>query len=794
MPRDVVTFPCEGKVEDGLEVKTKDLFICPSTDPSDVYANWESIIYRLVKSLDDKKLPTSELRHIAQTIKAKSMKVHEREHKDMSFLNFLNACAATYKKYALRTFVPTKECSVWINENVGLLGSWWKLYVERPLILLGIYSSKEYNSFLMDPLTLYHYAITDPFSIGEIEVSEMIRVYKLVYRCSPIKSMTDRGLLSRRLHKANVNGHSYVMLKKDVFSSVKGSTIKSLRIEDEAGEVSYQVYQTYYKELEDRVSEQLLDLTGKSVQVDLKLIDSLSECLSLEQKVGVTNCMSNSLSILTGEPGTGKCVSPDTRIIMKNGTIKTAREIREGDKVSSPFGEGKVTSVCVGVDSMYRVKSASGSMSLTCNSVHILTLYDTEASYIVDINIALLLAAPEEVSRYRLVLHTWEGVRIGEHITITEVGRGQYCGFTLDGDPHFILENGMVTHNTKCLEVMCKYLVETNEPYAVCATTGKASEVIIERLKVTAQTVHSYASRCRNAKTVIVDESSMLNTHTLNILLRCLPRLRRLVLVGDVNQLPPIGAGDFFKALNWCPRVPVSELTKNFRIVEGSCLDVKARDLLTGKALTEGENFYIDEGGMADVKESLQFLLESGFQASEITLICAYKKDVVMLNKYCSAKYGNKLIRSGDRFRVGDRVMYCKNHKTSGVVNGSQGKVTRISKGTVEVKFGKVRCLLPKDEISERYIGKLDEYFILDLEYLSLSYAITATKSQGSEYTNCIIYLGDVSSDFITKNLVYTAMTRAKNLVWIVGQNIEELDHLKSPTPRTDIIERFRDL
>ena len=369
-----------------------------------------------------------------------------------------------------------------------------------------------------------------------------------------------------------------------------------------------------------------------------------------------------------------------------------------------------------------------------------------------------------------------------------------------------IITGGPGTGKTTIINVIISYLIREGLDISLAAPTGRAAKRMTEATGYEAQTIHrllevsgspgqsSGTMFQRNsempleADVVIIDEMSMVDTMLMHALLRAMVPGMRLILVGDVNQLPSVGPGEVLKSLIDSECFPVVRLSKIFRQDEESDIIVNAHK--------------INEGEIVEMKPSKDFLFiprEQAGQISGATITLLKEK----LPKYVHAKTSELQVLSPMRkgllgvenlnkvlqealnppgagkaekefpfglFREGDKVMQIRNdyqmeweiegsypRKTgTGVFNGDMGVIRRISffEETVTVLFDDERMVV---------------YPFSLMENLELAYAVTIHKSQGSEYPAVILPLLSGPQLLMTRNLLYTGVTRAKKCVCIVG-------------------------
>jgi len=331
-------------------------------------------------------------------------------------------------------------------------------------------------------------------------------------------------------------------------------------------------------------------------------------------------------------------------------------------------------------------------------------------------------------------------------------------------------------------------LVATEIPaIALAAPTGKAAKRLSEATGRPASTLHRLLEagpkgfqrgpeRPIEAELVIVDESSMIDTLLMEALLSALPDHTRLVLVGDVDQLPSVGPGQVLADLIASSRFPVSRLEIVFRQSERSRITANAHAIRKGQVPDlsrpgDGElvDFYfLPESDPARIVEKIRTLMLErmpeafGFDPrADVQVLSPMHRGLTgaqNLNRALQSwlnPTGQEITHGEPPFRVGDRVMQTRNDYEHEVFNGDMGEITGYDpdSGQVAIDFD------GREVIVERK----------GMDWLTLGYAITVHKSQGSEYPAVVLPLTTHHAIMLQRNLLYTAITRGRRLVVIVG-------------------------
>ena len=294
-----------------------------------------------------------------------------------------------------------------------------------------------------------------------------------------------------------------------------------------------------------------------------------------------------------------------------------------------------------------------------------------------------------------------------------------------------------------------------------------------------------------DADVIIIDEMSMVDISLMHALLKAVNVGTRLILVGDVNQLPSVGPGNVLRDMIESEKFPVVKLTKIFRQAAESDIIVNAHKINDGERVPLDKRsrdfLFIRREYPSDIVRDMMVLLRDKLpnyvqaDSTEIQIMTPMRKGalgVEQLNKILQENFNppgpdkQEKESGGTIFRKGDKVMQIKNNyqiewetrnrygipmeRGMGVFNGDTGIIREVNNfaETLEVEF---------DE------GKMVEYSFKQLEELELAYAITIHKSQGSEYPAVVIPVHSGPRMLMTRNLIYTAVTRAKKCVCLVG-------------------------
>ena len=353
-----------------------------------------------------------------------------------------------------------------------------------------------------------------------------------------------------------------------------------------------------------------------------------------------------------------------------------------------------------------------------------------------------------------------------------------------------VITGGPGTGKTTIINAVLKIYSRLRARIMLAAPTGRAAKRMSEATRFHAKTIHRLLEYSfqkggfqrnednrLNCQVLIVDEASMIDTVLMLHLLKAIPATATFILVGDVNQLPSVGAGNVLNDIISSNAVPVVSLNKIFRQAQASRIIVNAHKINEGivpSIKTADQNdpsndFYIIE--QDDPDRVLEIIIELaqtripqrfGFNPlTEIQVLTPMHKGVVgagNLNRQLQAALnaGDEGIIRGERtYRLHDKVMQIRNNYDKDVFNGDIGRIALIRPAEREVIID--------------FDGREVLYDFSDLDEIILAYAVSVHKSQGSEYPAVIIPVLTQHYILLQRNLIYTAVTRGRKLVVLVG-------------------------
>jgi exodeoxyribonuclease V alpha subunit len=325
----------------------------------------------------------------------------------------------------------------------------------------------------------------------------------------------------------------------------------------------------------------------------------------------------------------------------------------------------------------------------------------------------------------------------------------------------------------------------------LCAPTGRAAKRLTETTGMEAKTIHRLLEvdpatgrfqrnedKPLECDLLIVDETSMVDVLLMYALLRALPKTSALIMVGDVDQLPSVGPGNALRDLIDSGVVPVVRLTEVFRQAATSKIITSAHLIRLGKmpelrTAESGSDFYfIERDTPEEIAATLVRLVQDRIPKGhsldpirDIQVLCPMNRgsigvrelNTVLQSALNPVRPGEPAAeRFGWRFQVRDKVIQTENDYKKEVFNGDIGTIEKIDQ--------------VEQELSIRFDDRLVTYDFGELDEVSLAYAVTIHKSQGSEFPAVVIPIAMQHYMLLQRNLIYTGITRAKRLLVVVGQ------------------------
>ncbi|VAX20533.1 RecD-like DNA helicase YrrC [hydrothermal vent metagenome] len=410
------------------------------------------------------------------------------------------------------------------------------------------------------------------------------------------------------------------------------------------------------------------------------------------------------------------------------------------------------------------------------NNVYLSDFYNAERE--IENSINYLLAFPSDMQK--------------EHAKAMSLLKENYSPEQLDAikssieNKFLIITGGPGTGKTTTLKGIIQIYKFFNKKILLAAPTGRAAKRMTEVIGLEAKTIHrlleynphentfNYNSEIPlEADLLIVDEVSMIDTILMYHLITAINKNTTVIFVGDADQLPSVGAGNVLKDLISSDKIPVIKLNVIFRQAKHSDIVLNAHRINRGEIpalnyIKDSDFIFVEETDNKKIPGKILYLckdkLPGHFGLDPVgdiqVLSPIYKGDVgvTALNKLMqqNLNYSETVYSQGERkFKANDKVMQLRNNYNKNVFNGDIGSVVGVN-----------------EESKTMYIsfdGKLVEYAYEDLDEITLAYAVTVHKSQGSEFPCIILPVSTAHYMMLQRNLLYTAITRATRLLIIIG-------------------------
>ncbi len=320
----------------------------------------------------------------------------------------------------------------------------------------------------------------------------------------------------------------------------------------------------------------------------------------------------------------------------------------------------------------------------------------------------------------------------------------------------------------------------------LAAPTGRAAKRLSESAGMEAKTIHrlleykppeGYQKNEENpleGDVLILDECSMIDVILMYNLLKAMPDHMSLIMIGDTDQLPSVGAGNVLKDIISSGRIPVVRLTRIFRQVQGSRIIMNAHRINKGEAIDmrggrDSDFFFASKDSDEEVQNTLvQYCTKNLPRYYHVDPMRDIQVLTPMQRGICGAANLNQVLqeamnptdillrRGGTQYRLKDKVMQIRNDYDKEVFNGDIGVISGVN--------------MEERELTVNYDGREVVYDISELDELSLAYAVTIHKAQGSEYPIVVMPFTMSHYVMLQRNLLYTGVTRAKKILVMLGQ------------------------
>jgi len=372
------------------------------------------------------------------------------------------------------------------------------------------------------------------------------------------------------------------------------------------------------------------------------------------------------------------------------------------------------------------------------------------------------------------------------HLSITLADNQKKAVASVLSEKLQIITGGPGTGKSTITKAILSITEKLTNKIILAAPTGRAAKRMSEITGKKARTIHSLLEfdfknggfkkgleAPLDCDLIIIDEASMIDTSLMYSLLKAIPTHARVVLVGDINQLPSVGPGNVLKDLIASQTLPVTGLTEIFRQAAGSCIITNAHRINNGtfpdiSNQSNSDFFFIESEEPEDVLRDIEALVTQRLPRKygldpidDIQVLAPMRRGIIgteNLNIVLQEKlnpHGAPLIWAGRRFLPGDKVMQIRNDHKKEIYNGDIGRIEKID--------------MIEQQVSVLFDERLIVYDFCDLDDLVLAYAVSIHKYQGSECPCVVIPVHTTHFKLLHRNLLYTGVTRGKRLVVLVG-------------------------
>ena len=442
--------------------------------------------------------------------------------------------------------------------------------------------------------------------------------------------------------------------------------------------------------------------------------------------------------------------------------------------------------------------------------IYLASFYQTELSIAKRIK---FLSESKNIKHIRTINKELEKYELLDDIILSE--RQKQAVKAVNDNNVTIITGGPGTGKTTIIRAIIEIYKSKGNKVVLCAPTGRAAKRMTETTGEDASTLHrlleigkfdeniylkpkqEYQGTPIDADLVIVDEVSMVDMFLMNYLVSSLYQGTKLILVGDSDQLPSVGPGSVLKDLIESETIETIHLDKVFRQAAKSQIVVNAHRVNEGKEFLNKEEleedskqdfFVINETNQEKILQEIMSLCTGRLQNygnynffQNIQVLTPTKKGMLgtkELNSYLQSvlnhedKHKNEKRANGAIYRVGDRIMQIKNnYDIYWEREGMAGEEDEAGSGIFN---GEIGTIINIDEVEKNVVVRFDDekiawYEFSELEQIEHSYAVTIHKSQGSEYDVVIMCIPRTAPVLLTRNLLYTGITRAKDLLIIIG-------------------------
>ena len=528
------------------------------------------------------------------------------------------------------------------------------------------------------------------------------------------------------------------------------------------------IYKTYGNEAVAKVSENPYRLALDIHGIGFKTADTIALKIGIP-KESLIRAQAGVRHVLQEMSGEGHCASPIAKLIETSATLLEISEELAAEAIDKEVGEGNIIRELIeDEDLLYLTPLHRSECGVTA---HILRLMDGDAPWS---DMDLDKAIPWVEQKTDIALSESQRVAVRKALQ----------------NKVLVITGGPGVGKTTLVNSILKIIEAKNAEILLCAPTGRAAKRLAESTGKEAKTIHRLlefdpkaggfkrnGDNPLHADLIVVDESSMIDIVLMNQLLRAICDETALLLVGDVDQLPSVGPGAVLSDIINSGVVPTVRLTEIFRQAASSKIILNAHRINEGKMPLQEEKkeelsdfYFIPANSAEEVNDKLMHVVceripkRFGFDPiKDVQVLTPMNRGGlgtrslnVELKKRLNKNEGPQVSKFGWEFGVGDKVLQTVNNYDKEVFNGDIGTICSID--------------TEESELLIEFDGRQIVYDFSELDELSLSYAASIHKSQGSEYPAVVVPLAMQHYTMLERNLLYTGITRGKKLVVIIGQ------------------------
>ncbi|MCL1123396.1 SF1B family DNA helicase RecD2 [Shewanella surugensis] len=528
------------------------------------------------------------------------------------------------------------------------------------------------------------------------------------------------------------------------------------------------IYKTYGDKSVAKVSENPYRLALDIHGIGFKTADELAQQLGIDRE-SLIRAQAGVRHVLQETSGQGHCAQPHDSLIADAVKLLEIPEDTIKQAISCEVNEQRLTPEvindipCLFLAPLYRAELGV--------SNHVMRLLRGQSAWAqIPINKAIQwVEKKNEMSLSQ-----------SQKVAVEQAIKHKFC----------IVTGGPGVGKTTTVNSILKIIKAKNAKVLLCAPTGRAAKRLAESTGESAITIHRLlefdpsefdfkhnAENPLEADLLIVDESSMVDVVLMNQLLRAVPDECAVILVGDIDQLPSVGPGSVLRDLISSEQIPVARLTEIFRQAATSQIITGAHDINKGKAPketpkgAETDFFYIQGDEPEELFHKLMMVVTQRLPqkfgldpVNDIQVLAPMNRGGlgarslnIALQEALNPNAHPKVTRFGWTYAPGDKVIQTVNNYDKEVFNGDIGRVTSVD--------------IEDNELFIEFDGREVLYAFNELDEVSLAYAISIHKSQGSEYPCVVIPMAMQHYMLLERNLLYTGVTRGKQLVVLLGQH-----------------------